>query len=124
MALPLSVVIRIESIALKDVEYAGGRPLLQYRGDLLPLDDRGGVLQEMEAADPEALATVLICQRPARNGGAQKMGIVVRRVVEVANGDMLESNAEICTERIAKVNERVTVVHEAFAAGGRMREVA
>jgi two-component system chemotaxis sensor kinase CheA len=127
MALPLSVVTRIERIALKDVEYAGEQPLLQYCGELLPLDDRGGVLGEMPAGDADAVATVLICQRPQRAGdrrAGQKMGMVVRRVVEVASGDLLESNAEICTERIARVNERLTVVHEAFAPVEMMRDVA
>ena len=47
MALPLSVVERIETVALRDVEYAGGKPLLQYRGELLPLLDAGGVLREL-----------------------------------------------------------------------------
>ena len=32
------------------IEYAGGRPLLQYRGELLPLRDEGDVLPELEAA--------------------------------------------------------------------------
>ena len=36
----------------------------------------------------------------------------------------MESNAEICTERLAMVNERLTVVHEAFIANERLRDVA
>lgn len=127
LALPLSAVVRIESVALKDVEYAGDRPLLQYRGELLPLEDRGGVLRELEAMDADATATVLICQGPAGGSArtaARRMGMVVRRVVEVANGDLVEANAEICSERIALVNERLTVVHEAFTAGERLRDVA
>ena len=127
LALPLSVVVRIESVALKDVEYAGDRPLLQYRGELLPLEDRGGVLRELEAMDADATATVLICQAPA--GGtartaARRMGMVVRRVVEVANGDLMDSNTAVCAERLAIVIERLTVVHEAFTGGERLREVA
>ena len=41
---------RIESVPLEQIEYAGGRPLLQYRGELLPLRDEGRVLAELEAA--------------------------------------------------------------------------
>jgi len=124
LALPLSVVVRIESVALKDVEYAGDRPLLQYRGELLPLEDRGGVLRELAGSDADA--TVLICQGPGGAGrpSARRMGMVVRRVVEVANGNLMESNAEICADRLAMVNERLTVVHEAFAGGERLRDVA
>ncbi len=40
-ALPLDMVERIESVPLERIEYAGGRPLLQYRGELLPLKDAG-----------------------------------------------------------------------------------
>jgi len=126
LALPLSVVVRIESVAMKDVEYVGGRPLLQYRGELLPLEDRGGVLRELAGMGADATATVLICQGPGGAGrvAARRMGMVVRRVVEVANGDLMESNAEICAERLAMVNERLTVVHEAFPGGERLRDVA
>jgi two-component system chemotaxis sensor kinase CheA len=119
MALPLSVVVRIESVPFKDVEYAGGRPLLQYRGELLPLEDRGGVLRETGSGPGSGMATVLICQRPdsleAAGGSAgQRMGMVVRRVVEVAGGDLVDFNAELCTDRLAMVNDRLTVVQEAF----------
>ena len=47
-ALPLDVVERIESVPLSQIEYAGGRALLQYRGELLPLTDDGNVLAELE----------------------------------------------------------------------------
>jgi len=123
LALPLSVVVRIESVALKQVEYAGDQALLQYRGELLPLEDRGGVLREL---DTKSTATVLICQSQcgAGRGAGRRIGMVVRRVVEVANGDLMEANAEICSERLAMVNERLTVVHEVFSGGERLRDVA
>lgn len=123
LALPLSVVVRIESVALRDVEYAGDRALLQYCGELLPLEDRGGVLREL---DVESTATVLICQSEANagRGGVRRMGMVVRRVVEVGNGDLMAANAEVCSERLAMVNGRLTVVHEAFTGGERLRDVA
>ena len=126
-ALPLSVVVRIESIAVKDIEFAGDRALLQYRGELLPLEDRGGVLSELLEGDPEETATVLICQRPGRGfekRSGYRIGMVVRRVVEVANGDLMDQDVEICAERLAMVNERLTVVHEAFMPSSGLREVA
>lgn len=134
MALPLSAVERIETVALRDVEYAGGRPLLQYRGELLPLMDAGGVLRElMESGVEEAWATVLICERPAlpRDGApatlkevTQRLGMVVRQVVDVANGELMDHDVRVCAERLAMVHERLTVVHEAFAPAERWREVA
>ena len=58
------MVERIESVSLERIEYAGGRPLLQYRGELLPLKDQGNVLPDLEEArqrGDEVQATVLIC---------------------------------------------------------------
>ncbi len=143
MALPLSAVERIETVALHQVEYAGGRPLLQYRGELLPLVDAGGVLRElMESGNEEASATVLICDRasdragdraadrtldrsgPAVKAFTQRLGMVVRRVVDVATGELMDRDVQICDERLAMVNDRLTVVHEAFAHSDRWRNVA
>jgi len=119
-ALPLHVVVRIESVAMKDIEYAGERALLQYRGELLPLEDRGDVLRDLAmGGDPEAMATVLICQKAVRQGdrrAGQRTGMVVRRVIEVASGDLLEERAEVCSEHLAMVNERLTVLHDGFHA--------
>jgi two-component system chemotaxis sensor kinase CheA len=129
-ALPLSVVERIESIAVREVEYAGGRAVLQYRGELLALEDRGGALREPLANDRAAEVTVLICRRLADGRQAHRVGVVVRRVLEVAAGDLLDSELELGREPIARVNRRVTVVHDAFAAGldsgldSGLREVA
>jgi two-component system chemotaxis sensor kinase CheA len=117
-ALPLHVVVRIESVAMKDVEYAGERPLLQYRGELLPLDDRGDVLTELAiAANPDASATVLICQKAVHPGdrrAPRRIGMVVRRVIEVASGDLLDDRADVCAEHLAMVNDRLTVLHDGF----------
>ena len=46
-ALPLDMVERIESVPMERIEYAGGRPLMQYRGELLPLKDHGNVLPDL-----------------------------------------------------------------------------
>jgi two-component system chemotaxis sensor kinase CheA len=123
LALPLSEVVRIESVAMKDVEYAGDRALLQYRGELLPIEDRGGVLKDLALRDADATATVLICQT-GHGSGRRRIGLVVRRVVEVANGDLVDCDAEICSARLTKVHERMTVVHEAFADRTGWRDVA
>src|SRR5580692_8713900 len=95
MAIPLDTVERIESIALERIEYAGGRPLLQYRDELLPLKDHGNVLPDLEAMrqrGEEVLATVLICGDASR-GGEQRVGMVVRQVLDVSTGTLLERDA-------------------------------
>jgi two-component system, chemotaxis family, sensor kinase CheA len=108
-ALPLNVVERIESVAMRQIEYAGGRAMLQYRGDLLPLRDNGDVLVEMESEGEDALVTVLIC------GGAgmerrQHFGMVVRRVLDVSAGTLLEGDKAVAGMELALVKEKVTVI--------------
>jgi two-component system, chemotaxis family, sensor kinase CheA len=118
-ALPLDVVERIESVPLTQIEYAGGRALLQYRGDLLPLSDDGNVLLDMEAGGvtgDEALVTVLICAN-AGAGGKHRIGMVVRRVLDVSTGKMLERDEATDGMELALVKEKLTMVHHQFGAG-------
>jgi two-component system chemotaxis sensor kinase CheA len=119
-ALPLDFVERIESVRLEQVEYAGGRPLLQYRGELLALKDEGDVLPELEQArqrGEETMATVLICGNP-EIGKVCRAGIVVRQVLDVSKGTLLEEGAsgKRSGPELALVKEKLTVVHREFDA--------
>jgi two-component system chemotaxis sensor kinase CheA len=131
-ALPLELVERIESVPLERIEYAGGRPLLQYRGELLPLKDEGNVLEELETArqrGEEALATVLICGN-ARLGGQQRVGMIVRQVLDVSAGTMLErdgvSDGLGTGMELVLVKEKLTIVRREFdvKASSAWQEVA
>jgi two-component system chemotaxis sensor kinase CheA len=111
-ALPLGVVERIESVPLSQIEYANGRTLLQYRGELLQLRDDGQVLGEIEAMQQggeDASATVLICGS-ARNAASTRMGIVVRKVLDVSDGTLLENDAANGGMDLALVNEKLTTI--------------
>jgi two-component system, chemotaxis family, sensor kinase CheA len=129
-ALPLDVVERIESVPLGQIEYAGGRPLLQYRGELLPLRDEGNVLMELESArqaGEETMVTVLICGE-AGVAGAQRGGMVVRQVLDVSTGTLIdqgEASHEMGME-LALVKEKLTQVHREFGvkAKAAWQEVA
>jgi two-component system chemotaxis sensor kinase CheA len=117
-ALPLEVVERIESVPLTQIEYAGGRALLQYRGELLPLCDDGNLLTEMEdGGRGESLVTVLICAH-AGTGGRHRIGMVVRKVLDVSPGRMLEEDASVNGMELALVKEKLTMVHRQFGARG------
>jgi two-component system, chemotaxis family, sensor kinase CheA len=127
-ALPLDAVERIESVPLTQIEYAGGRPLLQYRGELLPLRDDGRVLAELEAAQDrgeEVSATVLICGGSGK-GDMQRTGMVVRRVLDVSGGTLLEKDAASGEMELALVKEKLTMVHREFSvkAAPAWKEVA
>jgi two-component system chemotaxis sensor kinase CheA len=124
-ALPLGVVERIESVPFSRIEYANGRALLQYRGELLQLRDDGRVLDEFEALqDEEASATILICGDPQTT--SSRMGIVVRKVLDVSDGTLLEKEAATGEMDLALVKERLTTIFRGFGAvaGKRWREVA
>jgi two-component system chemotaxis sensor kinase CheA len=120
-ALPLDMVERIESVPLERIEYAGGRPLLQYRGELLTLKDEGDVLPELEAArqqGEETQATVLICGDSGFGGERRAAGIVVRRVLDVSTGKVLErETASDGTEmELVLVKEKLTLVRRTLGA--------
>jgi two-component system chemotaxis sensor kinase CheA len=128
-ALPLDAVERIESVPLAQIEYAGGRALLQYRGELLPLSDDGNVLMELEAAQErgeEVSATVLICGTRQGSGGMQRRGMIVRRVLDVSGGTLIEKDAEAGEMELALVKEKLTMVHREFSvkAAPAWKEVA
>jgi two-component system chemotaxis sensor kinase CheA len=124
MAMPLSAVERIETVPLREIEYAGGRAVLQYRGELIPLEDDGNVLHALaeaetnlspgDAAKDGRTATVLICLRPEAHG-VRRVGMVVRRVLDVSAGRLLAADAAASGDQLAMVKDRVTTVHRGFA---------
>ena len=122
MALPLHAVERIESLPAGAVEYAEGRAVLQYRSELLPLEDACGALEEMsrdEIVEDEML-TVLICRRPA----GQRVGLLVRAVLDVAKGSMLADDVAMWEVPLALVNKRLTALYPTFVERAALREVA
>jgi two-component system chemotaxis sensor kinase CheA len=128
MAMPLSAVERIETVQLSEVEYAGGQAMLQYRGELLPLEDEGDLLWELgsgrelrgaaagaaKSGGTADAVTVLICLR-AGAAETRRVGIVVRRVLDVTSGALLEKDAAMGDGRLAMVKERVTAMHLGYA---------
>jgi two-component system, chemotaxis family, sensor kinase CheA len=129
-ALPLEMVERIESVPLERIEYAGGQPLLQYRGDLLALTDQGNVLPDLEAArqqGEEEPATVLICGDTSF-GDERRVGIVVRRVLDVSAGTVLARDAasDGAGMELALVKDKLTLVRREFGpkASTAWQEVA
>jgi two-component system chemotaxis sensor kinase CheA len=139
MAMPLSAVERIETVSLSQIEFVGKRAMLQYRGELIPLEDDDDLLREIAAAvetpatndaqsqlnplAPAATAptnedpavTLLICLRPSPQG-SRRVGLVVRRVLDVTAGTPLAADASICDGEVAMVKNRVTAMHRQFAA--------
>jgi len=128
-AMPLNAVERIVSVPIGEIEYAGGRPVLQYGGELLGLQDEGNMLSRGmpgprgDASPGTALddlqgedetVTLLVCVRQGPRG-PQRVGIAVRRVLDIAPGTLLEADAGGCDGQLAMVKDRVTTVHREFS---------
>lgn len=106
MALPLDQVARLEDIPASRVEWTAGRPVLQYRDDLLPLVFLGDALG-IPAAERGENLKLLVCRVP---GGT--VGLVVDRIA-----DIVEQEVEVIREnptapralpRTAVIEGRVT----------------
>lgn len=90
MAIPLSCVARLEEFAAAELEWAGTRRVVQYRGEILPLLDtsrelrrlaRGSRTVRKDAALPVDRKTqVVVC-----SGLGKRIGLIVDRIVDIAN---------------------------------------
>jgi two-component system chemotaxis sensor kinase CheA len=106
-AVPLDEVLRIEQIPLSRIEYIGDRPVLNFEGQLLPVEDSGGVLAAAED-DPEKQIVVVVCRE-----GNRHVGIAVSHVLDVAaGGDLFESGTARRTGGVTLLKEHVTGVVE------------
>ncbi len=86
-AVPLSLVTRLEEIEAKDVEWLGGRPLIQYRGRLMPLVPA----DEAIAIRSEGRQALVVF-----SDGERAMGLVVDEIVDIVEERL---DIEIAAER-------------------------
>ncbi len=104
-AVPLADVLRIEQLPLSRIEYVGYRPVLNFEGQLLPVEDSGGVLAAVEG-NPQAQIIVVVCRE-----GNRHVGIAVSHVCDVAaGGDLFESGTTQRTGGVTLLKSRVTGV--------------
>ncbi len=102
-AVPLADVLRIEQVPLSRIEYIGYRPVLNFEGHLLPVEDSAGVLTA--AADgPNPQIVVVVCRE-----GNRHVGIAVTHVLDVAAGiDLFEAGTGQAASSVTLLKERVT----------------
>jgi two-component system chemotaxis sensor kinase CheA len=104
-AVPLTDVLRIEQLPLSRIEYVGYRPVLNFEGQLLPIEDSGGVLAAVEG-NPQAQIIVVVCRE-----GNRHVGIAVSHVLDVAaGGDLFEAGTNQRTGGVTLLKSRVTGV--------------
>ena len=75
-AVPLSLVTRLEVIDATTIEWAGARPLVQYRGRLMPLVAADADL-EIKREGSQPLVVV--------SDGERTMGLAVRQIVDIVD---------------------------------------
>jgi len=144
IAVPLNLVERIESVPLEEIEFAGGRAVLQYRGEVLTLEDEGEVLRQLgvvwggdapeeRLSEPgqwnkekwaassnavnqgdSARAATVLICLRPGPHGAKHAGIVVRRILDITAGTMLAEDPAGLGNRLAMVRDRITTVHRDF----------
>ena len=102
-AVPLEDVLRIEQIPMSRIEYIGYRPVLNFDGQLLPVEDSGSVLSAAEG-NPETQVIVVICRE-----GGRHVGIAVSHVLDVTAGsDLFEAGSSQRTSGVTLLKEKVT----------------
>jgi two-component system chemotaxis sensor kinase CheA len=107
-AVLLKDVLRIEQLPLSRIEYIGYRPVLNFEGQLLPIEDAGGILTaaqgESLSSDPNVV--VVVCRE-----GSRQVGIAVSHVLDVAAGsDLFEAGSSQRAGGVTLLKQRVTGV--------------
>jgi two-component system chemotaxis sensor kinase CheA len=110
-AVPLGDVLRIEQLPLSRIEYIGYRPVLNFEGQLLPVEDSGSLLSSAQAnpdaqQGEEAQLIVVVCRE-----GSRHVGIAVSHVLDVAaGGSLFEAGTAQRTGGVTLLNNHVTGV--------------
>ncbi|HZZ78363.1 MAG TPA: chemotaxis protein CheA [Gemmataceae bacterium] len=79
-AIPLSMVARLEKIPVKDVEWADGQEVVQYRNRILPLIRVSKVL-DVDAGDDRAETMQVVVYTSA----GKSVGLVVDRILDIVH---------------------------------------
>ena len=104
-AVPLADVLRIEQLPLSRIEYIGIRPVLNFEGQLLPVEDSGGILAAAEG-NLESSIVVVVCRE-----GDRHVGIAVSHVLDVAaGGSLFEAGTGGLTDGVTLLRDQVTGV--------------
>jgi two-component system chemotaxis sensor kinase CheA len=102
-AVPLADVVRIEQIPVARVESIGYRQVINFEGQLVPVEDTGGLVAAAQSA-PGARIIIVICRE-----GSRHVGIAVSHVLDVASGGALfEAGTRQAAGGVTLLKHRVT----------------
>ena len=85
LAIPLSLVARLEQIPASQVERAAGRPVLHYRGEILSLVQLASLLEPGTGQDDLASDVVQVI---VFTDGTRQIGVVVDEIVDIVDEAM------------------------------------
>jgi two-component system chemotaxis sensor kinase CheA len=104
-AVPLADVLRIEQVPASRIEYVGSRPVLNFGGQLLAVEDAAGLIDAAQQ-NAETSIIVVVCRQ-----GERQIGIAVEHVLDVAAGsDLFESGRVEAAGGVTLLREKVTDV--------------
>lgn len=82
IAVPLSLVARLEELPASSIERAGGALVVQYRGRILPLAPLAGLLEEGAAAEASMQADP--AQVIVFSDGERSLGVLVDQILDIS----------------------------------------
>lgn len=86
MAVPLIDVARLEKIDRKSAEFTGGRMVVQYRGEIMPLIEVASVLPDEHGAQSEAdLEETDSMHVVVFSKGGKSAGLIVRQIMDIVD---------------------------------------
>jgi two-component system chemotaxis sensor kinase CheA len=105
LALPISMVSRLEEIPRQSVEWAGQQEVVQYRGQIMPLLRLAGLLGTSSHDDPALPLQVVVYSE-----GDKSVGLVVDRIADVVEAPLDTAKASSDDELTASciIQNRVT----------------
>jgi two-component system chemotaxis sensor kinase CheA len=80
VALELDQLDRLEEFSRDIIEYTAGRPVVQYRGEVLPLIDVASACGYVPSAESSSTIQVVVCTHHR-----QTVGLVVERIVDIVD---------------------------------------
>lgn len=86
MAIPLSTVARLEEFARSSIEYSGGKPVVRYRGEILPLVE---VAMHLEA-DPKHTDLPDTMEVVVYSENGRSIGLVVGKIEDIVSESITE----------------------------------
>jgi len=108
---PLDCVERIERVEPDAIERLAGERVMQYRDELVVLEDAGGLWQELRDGSVNDAWLVLICRRSGKN--ARRVGLVVRDALDVLEGELMDMDGGA----VVRTDGRLAMFHAGFEMG-------